>query len=891
MRLPLVSSWRTALRVARREMARAKGRSALVVAMIAVPVSGLGYAAASYDMFTLTPAEQASRMFGAADAIVTPVTGEPIVQDVTGTGWRLARDGNSAEFNGLTERQVLAELPDGSRLVPVHRKGLPLLTTTGGLVDADVLEMDLTDPIHRGDIELPAGRAPAAPGEVAMSEAARERFGDTIRTPDGSRTWTAVGTVEDPADLGEVLVFAPGGLPAVEGYQAGEWLVDSPDPILWDDVRHLNRSGIRVQSRAVILDPPEAAEVWITDEGTTVLSLVPVIVGLAVLEIILLAGPAFAVGARRRQRSLALVAANGGTRAHLRRIVLADGVLLGLAGAAIGLVLALLLAVVGRPLAEELIVGARAGGIRFSPTMLTGIVVLAMITGLLAAAVPAFTAARADVVTALTGRRGVVRSKRRWVIAGLVLAAAGAGISVLGVRMIDVPVIAGGLAIVQIGLVLCTPALVGLVARLGGKLPPAPRIALRDTARNRASAAPAVAAVMAAVAGTVTVGVYLTSTYDRSVESYRPALPLGYVGANYGIGSDTYTPDTPEKARAAVAGALPGATLTDISETVCRYDRTSTGCMLVPVRTPAQTCPGDNAEPDGPAEVAALREDPRCAGSHMSEQAYPIFHSVVGGRDTVAAFSGATGDSLTAAAAVLDRGGVLVDDPFLIEGGQVTVVISDPETTSERTLTVPGGLMPGGHATTVLSPELATAAGFDVAVTGVVAATTEAPPVQSVDRLNAALAAAGGRIAYVEAGAAVEEGPMLYVLAAASALITLGAAAVATGLAAADGRADLSTLAAIGASPGIRRLLSISQSGVIAGLGSILGIAAGLGSGLAVLAATNLSRATVWPAPVPYPLSVPWLNLLLILVVPLVAMLGAGLLTRARLPSERRRPT
>ncbi|MDT5031916.1 MAG: hypothetical protein QOC94_2087, partial [Actinoplanes sp.] len=41
MRLPYLRSWRTALRIARREMRAAKGRSALVIAMIAVPVGAL----------------------------------------------------------------------------------------------------------------------------------------------------------------------------------------------------------------------------------------------------------------------------------------------------------------------------------------------------------------------------------------------------------------------------------------------------------------------------------------------------------------------------------------------------------------------------------------------------------------------------------------------------------------------------------------------------------------------------------------------------------------------------------------------------------------------------------------------------------------------------------
>ncbi len=117
----------------------------------------------------------------------------------------------------------------------------------------------------------------------------------------------------------------------------------------------------------------------------------------------------------------------------------------------------------------------------------------------------------------------------------------------------------------------------------------------------------------------------------------------------------------------------------------------------------------------------------------------------------------------------------------------------------------------------------------------------------------------------------------------------MSAAAIGTGLAAADGRADLSTLAAVGASPRLRRGLSLSQSGVIAGLGSLLGALAGLGAAIAVLMALNQRYVDVWPGPPLLPIAVPWLNLVMALVVvPFVAILGAGLLTRSRLPIERR---
>jgi putative ABC transport system permease protein len=62
-----------------------------------------------------------------------------------------------------------------------------------------------------------------------------------------------------------------------------------------------------------------------------------------------------------------------------------------------------------------------------------------------------------------------------------------------------------------------------------------------------------------------------------------------------------------------------------------------------------------------------------------------------------------------------------------------------------------------------------------------------------------------------------------------------------------------------------------------------------LGASTAVLFSLNQAYATVWPAPVPLEIELPWANVgIAMVVVPVVAMLGAGLLTRSRLPIERR---
>ena len=348
----------------------------------------------------------------------------------------------------------------------------------------------------------------------------------TAAAPSG---WWA--SVEDPDDLtATTIVLRTGALPRRDWRPRGRtsrWLVATPGPLTWARSNSSTRaawwrcpgtcSPTRRASRAVSVDGDEGSE----------LAIIALIGGLAMLEVVLLAGPAFAVGARRRRRDLALVAAVGGTPAHLRRIVLADGVVLGVLAAVAGVVVGVAVAAGTHSMFERL-ADSRSGAFRVFPVALAVLCGLAVVTGVLAALVPAWMSSRQDVVPALAGRRGVTRSRRRWPILGAVLGVLGAVVAVGGAWWVEAAIILAGWPSPSWAWSWLPRHSSGLLARLGRWLPLAPRIALRDTSRNRTAAAPAISAVMAAVIGSLAAGVILGAILIREKDARRVgAEPAG----------------------------------------------------------------------------------------------------------------------------------------------------------------------------------------------------------------------------------------------------------------------------------------------------------------------------------------------------------------------------
>jgi putative ABC transport system permease protein len=903
-----VSGWLTALRIARREVRRAKGRSVLVVALIGLPALGIAFAAASYDMFTLTVEERLERQLGTADAQLTWYVDTPVRQaDVAGQEVQADEPpGQDILPTPRTTDDVLAALPPGSHATPGWQ-GEVRLPTAGGSGLLRWQALDLIDPLTSGIARVTEGRAPSTSTELAITGPATDRLGvtvgDRVDLPAGG-SYEVVGVVEFPGMPGgsdmpgmgdEVVVFHPDGRPVADPDLPDlgvRWLVDTPEPVTWEQVQALNQRGILVFSRAVALDPPEGL---ILAGSSAPIADVPafgagvVVGGLAALEIVLLAGPAFAVSARRRRRELALVAATGGSPAQLRRIMLADGVLLGALGAGIGITLGVAAALASRPLAEVYLFGARAGGYRVFPLALAAVAVLAVGTGMLAALVPAVTAARQEVVEALAGRRGTTRSRKRWLALGLVMVALGAATAGAGALRVSAGVVLAGLVLGQLGLVLCTPSLVGLVARLGSRLPLAPRIALRDTARNRAAAAPAISAVMAAVAGSVAAGVVvLALDNDDWLEhvSYAP----GTVVVNHGSWADPESGATPGAVERVARETLPVAEAHREPRAVCKpTDRPAACPVLVTLVPDHKLCPYSPSDILPRATQRAAARDARC---NPYRNPFGLGVAIDDGIALAALVDAEPADLAAAARVLRDGGAVVTDRRYLDDDGTVAIGLLDQATftAGEQVAAVPGHLLDTDQPRqgAIVSPELARAAGLRLEPGAMLFTTTRMPTQAEQDAFLTALTelGAGGWVEHPPGRDQTDAG--LVLLAAAAGVVGLGAAGIATGLAAADRRPDLSTLGAVGASPGVRRRLSLSQSGVIAGLGTGLGILAGLGGAVSVLVGLNQRYAGVWPGPDPYPITVPWPTLSVLLVVPLVAMLGAGLLTSSRLPVERR---
>jgi putative ABC transport system permease protein len=266
---------------------------------------------------------------------------------------------------------------------------------------------------------------------------------------------------------------------------------------------------------------------------------------------------------------------------------------------------------------------------------------------------------------------------------------------------------------------------------------------------------------------------------------------------------------------------------------------------------------------------------------------------MVGDEATYRALTGATPND--AISRTLENGGVVVagDSTHLVStDGTITL----HERGSARTVVLDAVVAPPGEVgdsprfNLLLPTEVHRILGFAVHNYGVTAMTTRPPTPAELAAARSSLVQSvdNGLVGVGEPFTAPTMMPLLLLLIAAS-VLAIVATATAVGLANADARPDLATLAAIGAAPRTRRWLSASNAAVVSLLGTTLGLIGGLIIGVAAVNSSldNNYGTSSWQPTIP--LAVPWSQLgLLALVVPLAAIALAWLFTRSRLPMVQR---
>ncbi|MEV0827429.1 FtsX-like permease family protein [Nonomuraea rubra] len=849
-----MSAFRAALRISRRDAVRARGRTALVMVMIGLPVLVITALLTLSETTDLTVREELpSRLGSVADAAVyAHVTTLPIEQDPAGRF-----GGQDPDKTGQPPRWTTAEVARliGGRAIPFYD-----YSTDARLQDGsdrvDLLETDLRDPLGAGLRTLAEGRLPASPQEIAVTPALLDRgvsVGGTLQLTKRAEPRRVVGVVVDPTRPGVQEVVGLYGAVVGDKHdpQGNGWLVDTPSPVTWKKVRELNQVGLRVASRAVI-EGPRAANLNDVPSRTDQVLWLAIAVLLVVTETVLLAGPAFAVGLRRRRRELATIAAQGGSPAHLRAIVLADGLVLGGVAALLGTALGIGAGALAESIAARLL-DWRSGPVDVPWAQVLGVAALGLLSALAAAVVPAIQAARQSPARVLANRPDEVRDRASRPLIGLVLLVLGLGAAILFSPGSELGVVAAS-TVVLFGLIVLMPWLVRRTAPLAGRLPLPARLSVRDAVRHRARTVSAVAAVMAATMGAVTVGMAYTSMYSADQRMNRLDAPEGTLSVSAFEAND----ETWAKVRAVTQERLPGA----------------------------QLVPGLGVQDrDGRSLDIMIQTERDCSGA-CKIFTLSYFDVPIGDTRLLALFQGRSDPQAVAA---LAAGKVVVFDARLVVDGTVSVTVQNRtgDGTVPRTFRVPAVVARGAEPDqggAVVPPSVVTAAGFKTAERRIFLRSTPDGVDLDVHRFTRELqTVTSSAFAYMtEDRTGARLTVMLSVALAAAVVLVLGGTFAATGLAVADMRRDLDTLSAVGGRPRTRKLVVAAQAGYIAGLGAVVGLVAGAVTGSAL----SESMASRWGDS---PIVVPWAFLgLLVLGLPLLAALLSGLFTRTRMELARR---
>lgn len=863
---------RPALRLGRRLAFAKVGRAVLIVALIGIPVAGFTAAAIVVQSTQPTTAEHLDYELGHAAgqmrAVAPDLPGmrqDPVDWQYTET---VEKSPASKADGDEQYANVLDHVPAGAVSIPVGSSSI-VLSGPKGPIGISAVEGATWSRALDGHWHVVDGAAPTARDELMVTPATLQRLGasigDTVDLTDPvTKRLTITGTMRDEAsDPDAQGVFLPWG--TTLSTTTGEDRTGSSDVTVyltsdaptWSEIRQLNQHGIAVESRPVVLDPPDARL-----QGGQVGSQIGWFLGalallgvFAMFEVALLAGAAFLVGTRADTRSYAIVTSVGGDRRFVRAIVAGSGLVLGATGAVLGVALGTGIGIVAFRLVDNGNVGTWPG-LHVPLPLLLSIGVAGVLAGLVSALVAARAATRINVLAALRGSLRPAtaspraeRRRRIWapvlIVAGaLMTLACGVGVLLLNDRPVQEDqlawVVGAGVAIgpclVQVGVAMCSPWLLALVARVSTRLGLSARLAARDARRNPVRTVPVLASVMSVVFVASVAVTWSASAHAQFVRDYEYRTAVGVATADVSLYGEDGTPVGYDAALTAHAAA--------VASGVLRHDRIR---VLGAVWEQAGDAPTTVTLPHDWVGRACPTNDTTSCSRYLTSRDSSAPHIWTGTVDDYALLTGhrpsaAVRDALASGKAVslwpeYEHDGVVRLDAFRGQTWESPAITSD--TRPDATTTIPAVLdvqSPRIQVGVFMTP--ATAERYRVPAVDAMLVTALPAELSATqfDELSSAWQSRGGTDRdrwggpsfQYETGPVDAQGIVKALVLALAAAVTIGATAVAVGLARSDGRRDDEVLDAVGAAPVLRRRVSAWQAAILTTVGAVIGTLLGL---------------------------------------------------------------
>ncbi len=349
----------------------------------------------------------------------------------------------------------------------------------------DTVDARIQDPkgVYASEtVRLRNGRLPEAAPEIAVTANVAQMFdvriGRTITIAGKPRTVT--GIIENPYDLTDDFILVPPA--ANDTVHTATVFADATSAQLQAFRESPGRLAVGLRGSDV--NVTSAASMFAT--STVVFLLVTFV-----------AAAAFAVVAQRRQRQLGMLAAVGANDRHLKLVLVAHGVIVGVIASTVGTAIGLVGWFVT---AHRLETGAghRIDALHVPWPFVFGATIAGVVVPIIAAWWPTRSMQRRSIVDAISARPPQPRRADASIALASVFLVAGVVLLSRSHQTRAAWLVTGVVATV-VGILLVCPSAIRLLARCARRAPATIRIALRDIGRYQARAGAALAAISLAL--------------------------------------------------------------------------------------------------------------------------------------------------------------------------------------------------------------------------------------------------------------------------------------------------------------------------------------------------------------------------------------------------------